>query len=137
VAVTVLRTPLLVLDADDVVVDVGEPALAEFGHLLGQSVWDAFPGSEPFFRPYYETARRTGEPVEFVQFYEGRLGRLHVVPHDGLLDVSWEILTTIDTLTLDGLRASVDEAISAIECLELAARREVTRSSLRVVPGGG
>lgn len=135
VAVAVLRTPLLVLDADYVVVEVGEPALAEFGHLVGRNVWEAFPGSEPYFRPYYEKARRTGEPLEFVQFFEGRLGHLHVFPHGDLLDVSWDILVTVDTLTLDGLRASMDRARAVLEAQERRAQREFVRGSLRVVRG--
>lgn len=135
-AVTVPTIPYLILDADYVVVEVGEAAVDEVGHSVGRNVWEAFPGSEPFFRPHYETARRTGQPHEFVQFFAGRLARLHAVPRDGLLEVRWEILATIDTLTLDGLRASMDDAISVLEVEENGRPRDAVRRSLRVLDGG-
>ena len=45
-------------------------------------MWDYFPASEPLFNPYYDAARRSGESVEFVQFYDGNVARVRAVPVD-------------------------------------------------------
>ena len=61
----------------DRIVEVGPGAENQFRPLLGSVIWDCFPGSEPVFKPYYDAARRSGEPVEFVQFHDGNVARIH------------------------------------------------------------
>jgi hypothetical protein len=136
VAVTVEGTANLVLDESYRIVEVGPAAAAEFGPLRGQHLWDAFPGSQPLFRPYYDKARRTGEPVEFVQFYDGQVGHIRAVPEGRWLLLFWEQLTRLDTLTLERLRASLVQTMALIEESEARLRRARVRETLRVVEGG-
>ena len=135
-AVTVVEVPSVVLDEDYRIVEVGPAAQAGFGPLLGQNVFDCFPGSRSLFRPYYEKARRTGRVVEFAQYYDGYVTHVTVIPAGPRLTVHWETLCILDVLTHDGLRSSLTEAIAALEERETKIRREQTRDSLRVVEGG-
>ena len=135
-AVAVERTPHLVLDEEYRIVEVGPPAEAEFGPLRGQGLWDAFPDSRPLFEPYYEKARRSGEPVEFVQFYAGWVGRVRAVPEASRLLLFWDDLRRLDTLTLSRLHTSLEETLAAIEEQETSIRRDTTRDRFRVVDGG-
>ena len=90
-AVTVQgQTPAVVLDDGDRNVEVGPAAESQFGPLVGEVLWDCYPGSEPLFKPYYDTARRTGEPVEFVQFFDGNVSRVHAVPAQDRIELHWE-----------------------------------------------
>jgi hypothetical protein len=58
----------------------------------------AFPGSEPLFKPYHDAARRSGEAVEFVQFYDGNVARIRAVPvGNGRLELMWEQLARLDS----------------------------------------
>jgi hypothetical protein len=136
VAVAVELTPYLVLDEEYCIVEVGPPAEAEFGPLRGQGLWDAFPDSRPLFEPYYERARQTGEPVEFVQFYNGWVGRVRAVPEGSRLLLFWEDLRRLDTLTLSRLHTSLEETLTAIAEQETSVRRDTGRDRLRVVDGG-
>jgi hypothetical protein len=136
VAVAVEGTPHLVLDEHYGIVEVGPAAAATFGPFRGRCLWDAFPGAQPLFQPYYEKARRTGENVEFVQFYDGQFGRVRAVPRGARLLIFWEMLHRLDLLTLDGLRTTLAEATATIEESEALLRRSRVRSSLRVVEGG-
>jgi hypothetical protein len=135
VAVAVAGTPYVVLDEDNRVVDVSPAARARFGPLLGKNVLDCFPDSRPLFHPQYERARRTGEVVEFAQYYDGYVVNLKVVPDGHRLTVYWETLCTLDVLTLDGLRASLQNAVQALAVTEETRRHDTVRRSLRVVGG--
>jgi PAS domain-containing protein len=125
----------MVLDAQYRIEAVGPAAQAGFGSLEGRSLWEVFPDSKPLFYPYYEKARRTGEPVEFVQFYNGYLARIRAVPKDDRLLLFWEEMHRLDTLTLDGFRASLVSALEVIEESEARIGRERVRDLLHVVDG--
>jgi hypothetical protein len=100
-------------------------------------MWDCFPGSEPLFKPHYNAARRSGEAVEFVQFYDGNIARVRAVPHrDGRLDLYWERLARLDTLTLDGLARTLDASLELLDAEHVGAHRNVLRQHLRVIEGG-
>jgi len=116
VAVTVRQeTPFVVLDEADRIVGVGPHAESQFGPLLGASLWECFPGSKPLFKPHYDSARRSAEPVEFVQFYDGNVARVRAVPvGEGRLELQWEQLARLDTLTLDSLSETLDEALELL-----------------------
>lgn len=135
-AVTVQQAPFIVLNENYVIVEVGPAAEAQFGPLVGRAVWDGFPGSEPLFKPHYERARRTGKPVEFVQFYEGVVARIRAVPRGNRLELYWERLLHLDTLTLDGLRSSIAEAVELLDDREADMLRRELRGRLRVIAGG-
>jgi hypothetical protein len=130
VAVTVEESPSVVLDAEYRVVGMNAAARPWFEEHVGRVVFDCFPGSDGLFRPYYEEARATGSPVEFAQFYGGYLTHVVATPDGPDLVVEWTTIALIDTWTLDGLRASLDDALATL------ADRE-RRTSLRVVEGGG
>ena len=70
-AVAVDATSVLVLDEEYRVVEVSPALQAGFGLRPGRSTIDGLPGSRSLFVPYCEHARRTGEPVEFAQYYGG------------------------------------------------------------------
>jgi hypothetical protein len=139
VAVTVMREqPFVVLDEGDRIVGVGPHAESQFGPLLGASLWDCFPGSEPLFKPYYDAARRSGEPVEFVQFYDGNVARVRAVPAgDGRLALEWEQLARLDTLTLESLSDTLDDALELLGGDAAGRPRQtVGRAALHVIEGG-
>ena len=114
VAVAVDAAPHLVLDEDYRIVEVG-PAAQGIACFLGRDLWECFPASEPLFRPYYEQARRSGEPVEFVQFYDGSAARIRATPIESRLALSWEYLAKLETRTLDELRTSLTAALAALD----------------------
>lgn len=137
-AVTVVQgTPFVVLDEGDRIVGVGPSAQSQFGPLVGSVIWEPFPGSEPLFKPYYDTARRTREPVDFVQFYDGNVARVRAVPREnGLLDLHWEPLARLDTLTLGSLVETLEESLELLDQQEADRQRASVRSALRVIEGG-
>jgi hypothetical protein len=138
VAVTVNRqAPFVVLDDEDRIVEVGSAAESQFAPLVGAVVWECFPGSEPLFKPYYDAARRTGEPVELVQFFDGVVARVRAVPAgDGRLDLSWDQLLRIDTTTLDAFRLTLRKALEILEAEASDAHRDEARTALRLIEGG-
>jgi hypothetical protein len=135
VAVTVEQVPFVVLDESYRIVEVGPAAEAGFGPLHGRCVWDCFPGSESMYRPHYERARRRGEPIELVQYYGGYLTKVEIRPEKRAITVSWEILSMLDTSDLERLRASLTDAIAALDQHAKELDRGRVRGSLRVVEG--
>ena len=136
-AVTVQKSPFVVLDEMDRIVGVGPAAESQFGPLVGSLIWDCFPGSEPLFKPYYDAARRSGEEVEFVQFYDGNVARIHAVPQsNGHLDLHWELLTHLDTTTIAGLVQTLDESLEVMDEEHISASRSALRQNLRLIKGG-
>jgi hypothetical protein len=138
VAVTVQRqTPAVVLDEGDRIVEVGSPAESQFGPLVGEVMWECFPGSEPLFKPYYDEARRTGRPVEFVQFYDGNVARVRAVPAEGgHLELHWELLVHLDVTTLDSFRTTLRQALELLEAGATGSFHDEARRALRVIEGG-
>lgn len=128
--------PYLVLDADDRIVEVGAGAEAVYGPLVGHGLWERYADAGPLFRPQCARARRTREPVEFVQFYRGQLAWVRVVPSGDRVTLSWEVLHVLDTLTFDGLRRSIGDALSLLQEWDARIRRRRARESLRLVEGG-
>lgn len=136
-AVTVQRqTPFVVLDEGDTIVGVGSAAASHFGPLVGSVMWDCFPGSEPLFKPYYDTARRTGETVEFVQFYDGHVTRVVATPGPDGLEVGWHSLIHIDTTTVTTFRETLAESLRLLEAESLGAHRDEAPRALRIIEGG-
>jgi hypothetical protein len=135
VAVTVEQVPFVVLDESYRIVEVGPAAEAGFGPLHGRCVWDCFPGSESMYRPHYERARRRGESIELVQYYGGYLTKVEIRPEKRAMRVSWEILSMLDTSDLERLRASLTDAIAALDQQAEELDRRRLRGTLRVVEG--
>ena len=137
-AVTVeQQTPFVVLDEGDHIVGVGSHAEGQFGPLVGSSLWECFPGSEPLFKPYYDSARRIGEPLEFVQFYDGNVARVRAVPRgDGTLALHWEHLARLDTLTLGSLADTLEESLELLDAQGWESQKDTMRRALRLIEGG-
>ena len=137
-AVTVEEhAPFVVLDTGDTIVEVGPGAENQFRPLLGSVLWDCFPGSRPVFKPYYDEARRTREPVEFVQFHNGNVARVRATPRTAdRLELYWEVISRLDTMTLDSLAQTLDEAIAALDERSATADRDELRQAFRVIEGG-
>ena len=136
-AVTVEQTPFVVLDTGDRIVGVGPAAESQFGPLVGSVMWECFPGSEPLFKPYYEQARRSGEVVEFIQFYDGYVARIRAMPREGgELELSWERLARIDTTTLRSLADSLAASLDLLDEEQREAHRDALRNTLRLIEGG-
>jgi hypothetical protein len=138
VAVTVeQQAAFVVLDDSDRIVGVGRDAESQFRPLVGEIVWECFPGSEPLFKPYYDRARESGEPVDFVQFYDGNVARIRAVPDgEGRLELYWEALARLDTLTLGGLVDSLDRSLELLHDRSVGLDRREARRALRVIEGG-
>lgn len=127
--------PSVILDEADRIVEVSSAAAPRFGHFMGESVHDCFPGSRVLFGPHYARARRTGQTVEFAQFYGGYVTHVRAVPCPAGLEVTWETLAILDTWTLAGLRASLDTALARLDEMLLELERKRTKATLRVVGG--
>jgi hypothetical protein len=135
VAVTVLQAPYIVFDDRDCIVEVSDLAMPVFGSFLGQSVWSCFPDSRPLYEAHYARARRTGVPVEFAQYYNGRVMLVKAVPNGTRITLWYEVVAILDVLTIEGLRESLDSALATLVDAEEAMRRENVRTSLRLVGG--
>ena len=134
-AVTVPQAPYIVLDGRDRIVEVGDFAAPVFAPFLGKAVWDCFPGSRHLFLSHYAQARRTGAPVEFAQYYNGRVMHIRAVPSGSRVTLWYEIIAILDVLTLEGLRESLDSALAALSAAEEEICRKHVRASLRLVGG--
>ena len=131
------QAPFVVLDTADIIVGVGPGAESQFGPLLGLQLWGCFPGSESLFKPYYDEARRTREPVEFVQFHNGNLARVRAIPRaEDRLELYWEVISRLDTLTLDGLAQTLDESLELLDKSRSSLDRDEVRGALRLIRGG-
>ena len=135
-AVAVERVPQLVLDADYRIMEVSPAAEGSLGHLRGRNLWEVAPDARPLFEPYYEAAWRSRQPVEFVQFFKGKLYRVDAVVRETRLELSWVVLHCIDTVTLDGLRASLCQALELMERHEESIGRELPPRRLHALEGG-
>lgn len=136
-AVTVEHAAFVTLDTGDRIVGVGPHAESQFGPLVGSVMWDCFPGAEPLFKPYYDRARRSGETVEFVQFYDGYVARIRATPRTGGgLELTWEQLARIDTTTLGDLTDSLTASLELLDEEQRGVQREERRKALRLIEGG-
>lgn len=133
-AVAVDARPHAVLDENLRIVELSWAAPNEhFGRGCGHGFIELFSGSRSVILPYLDEARRTARVVTFARHFDGYLAEVRIVPDGRTLSVSCEPLAVLDVLTLDGLRASLDAALELLHEREHALRREVVRSSLRVV----
>ena len=136
-AVTVEQSPFVVIDREDRIVGVGPHAESQFGPLLGSVMWECFPGAEQLFKPYYDQARRSGETVEFVQFYDGYVVRVRAAPRAGdELELSWEQLARIDMVSLDALAETLATSLQVLDDEQRDARRDQLRRTLTLIEGG-
>lgn len=98
----------------------------------------ASPGRSPCSSPTTTLRAGQAEPVEFVQFYDGNVARVRAVPAgEGRLELEWEQLARLDTLTLDSLSETLDDALELLGGGITARRRQTLgRAALHVIEGG-
>ena len=124
----------VVLDEEDRIVEVSENAESIFGPLMGVSLWETFPNAREVFAPYCDRARRTGEVVELVRFFEGTLKRVRYAPQGSRVIATWENLATVDVSSVESLRHSLLEIADMLADGSVDAAQQ--RPQLRVLEGG-
>ena len=124
----------VVLDEEDCIVEVSENAEPIFGQFKGESLWETFPNARDVFAPYCERARRTGEVVELVKFFEGTLKRVRYAPQGSRVIATWEILATVDVSSVESLRHSLLEIVDMLADGSVDAEQQPP--PLRVLQGG-
>jgi hypothetical protein len=127
-------TQWIVLDEEDRIVDVSENAVDVFGPLKGESLWETFPSARAVFAPYCERARRTGEVVELVKFFEGTLKHVRYTPEGSRVIAIWENLASVDVSSVESLRHSLLEIADMLA--DTDANAGLQTSPLRVLEGG-
>ena len=124
----------IVLDEEDRIVDVSENAEDVFGPLKGESLWETFPKAEEVFAPYCERARKTGEVVELVKFFEGTLKHIRYTPQGSRVLAIWENLASVDVSSVESLRHSLLEIADMLAGVD--ADTALQPPPLRVLQGG-
>ena len=132
-AVAVAQAPYLVLDRRYTVVEMNAAAATRLGPVLGRNIWTCHPEAEPLFRPRLDEAWHTRGPIAVVEFYEGRVLRVQAVRRGGRLELSWDVVMQLDTVTLEGLNSSIAVAIEALEDEERAVMPRNPHRGLRLV----
>lgn len=123
-----------VLDARDRITGVTGSLEPTLRHALGHSIWETSPDAEVLFKSHFDRARRTGQEVEFTEFFRGYLAHRRVVPAGETLTVYVTPVRELDVTTLGTLAKSLEQ----IEA-ELAARASGppgrrAHESLRALP---
>lgn len=115
------RPPSFAVDAADRIVQTRNEhdGMAAF---LGHPLWEYLPHAEPVLKPWFDEARRSGEPVDAAIFYAGGLVDALIVPEGETLMVHVTRRVTLELSSLRTLAAS----LSSIEA-ELAARAPARR----------
>lgn len=80
------------IDRDWIITATGAAAPGHTATAVGMNVWEAFPGSEPHFRPIYEAAWRRGM-ASGLAHYNDVLADLQVFVRDDQLHVSFSYVT--------------------------------------------
>ena len=70
----------LVLDDHDRIVSVSPRLHDDLGRWLGHVLWDHLPAAKEIYGPCFDEARASGQSVESVVFYSGRVKRLTAIP---------------------------------------------------------
>jgi hypothetical protein len=104
----------VVLDDDDRIIHVSQPLHSGLAPWLGHVLWDHLPGAREVCSPCFEEARASGQPVESVVFYSGRVERLTAIPASDGLAVHVERLAELDVTTLGTLTQSLAQVEAAL-----------------------
>jgi len=98
-----------VLGDDDRILHLSQAFHDTRGRRVGHVFWDHLPGAHEVYGPHFEEARETGEPVEALIFYAGRLKRLLAIPGGDGLAVHIENLVELDVTSLATLTRSLEQ----------------------------
>jgi len=123
-----------VLDDEDRVLYVSPHFRDPRGISLGHVIWDHLPDAQAVYGPHFEEARATGERVDALIYYAGRLKRLVVLPGGDGLAAHVENLAEIDVTNLGTLIRSlelIENALADRACEQPDSR---ARASLQALP---
>ena len=124
----------IVLDDDDRIRHVSPPLHENLGRWIGHVLWDHLPRAREVYGPAFDAARSSGEPVEAVVFYSGRVKRLTVIPAEDGLAVHVERLAELDVTSLGTLTLSLERIASALADPASAPHDPRAPASLRALP---
>jgi hypothetical protein len=124
----------LVLDDRDRIVSVSPRLHHELVHWLGHVLWDHLPAAKEIYGPCFDEARRSGQPVESVVFYSGRVKRLTAIPGADGLAVHIERLAEVDVTSLATLTQSLERVEAALAARVPEQRDPQERASLQALP---
>jgi hypothetical protein len=124
----------LVLDDDDRITHVSARLHDDFGRWIGHVLWEHLPGARDVYGPTFDEARTSGNPVESVVFYSGRMKRLTVIPGPDGLAVHVEQLAQVDITTLATLTASLAQIEAVLAGRASAQPDSPAHASLRALP---
>ena len=124
----------VVLDDDDRLTHVSAQLHEDLGRWVGHVLWDHLPGARQVYEPTLDEARSTGQPVESVVFYAGRVKRLTAIPGPDGLAVHVERIAELDVTSLATLRRSLASIETALADRASARPDSRARGSLRALP---
>lgn len=124
----------VVLDGEDRLSYVSAGLQAELGRWIGHVLWDHLPGAREVYGPCFDAARASGEPVEQLVYYSGRVKRLTAIPALDGLAVHVERLATLDVRTLGTLAESLERIAEALGAPEPVRHDSRAPASLRALP---
>jgi len=124
----------LVLDDRDRIVSVSPRLHHDLVHWLGHVLWDHLPAAREIYGPCFDEARASGEPVESVVFYSGRVKRLTAIPGADGLAVHIERLAEVDVTSLSTLTQSLERVEAALSARVPEQRDPQERASLQALP---
>jgi hypothetical protein len=124
----------VVLNEEDRITHVSRPLRDDLGRWLGHVIWDHLPGAKDVYGPAFTVARTSGEPVETIVFYSGRVKRLVVIPGEDGLAVHVERLAELDVTSLSTLRLSLERIACALADPTSGRRGSRARASLQALP---
>jgi hypothetical protein len=124
----------IVLDAEDRITHVSPHLHHDLGSWLGHVLWDHLPGAREVYGPCFDEARSSGQPVESVVFYSGRVKRLTVIPAADGLAVHVERLAELDVTSLGTLTRSLAQIEAALAGRASGRHDPPRRGSPRALP---
>ena len=124
----------LVLDDDDRIISVSPRLHDDLGRWLGHVLWDHLPAAKEIYGPCFDEARASGQPVESVVFYSGRVKRLTAIPAADGLAVHVERLAELDVTSLGTLMRSLEQVEAALAARASEQRDPRAPGSLRALP---
>jgi hypothetical protein len=124
----------IVLDGDDRITHVSPHLHHDLGSWLGHVLWDHLPGAREIYGPCFDEARSSGQPVESVVFYSGRVKRLTVIPAADGLAVHVERLAELDVTSLGTLTRSLLQIEAALAGRASGRHDRRAPGSLRALP---
>jgi hypothetical protein len=124
----------VVLDDVDRIASISPRLHDDFGHWLGHVLWDHLPAAREVCAPCFDEARASGEPVESVVYYSGRVSRITAIPEGDGLAVHVTCLASLDVTSLGTLMRSLEQVEAALADRASGQRDPRGHASLQALP---